>query len=172
MMQQAQAMMANMTPEQRVNMQRMVQTMTPEQRDNMQRMAAGMGMPTPETSAGAGLSATARYEVNGARMLKDEGNALHKAGNHSEALTKYERAISNLASHSSTEALELRTNCELNTAMCYLKLERWSACKRACSQVLASTIFRSQTRHNVAQREAREDVCMQCKCSSGPLVAQ
>ena len=76
-------------------------------------------------------------------MLKDEGNALHKAGRHSEALAKYETAISNVSGLSSTEAVELKTSCELNKAMCHLKLEQWAPCEQVCSAVLTRAFLLS-----------------------------
>jgi hypothetical protein len=139
MMQQAQQMMANMTPEQLANMQRMVSEMTPEQRANMQRMAAGMGGAPGTNAANASApapSGRAAYELNAATMLKNEGNDLHKAGQHREAIRKYERALTNLESHSTPQAIELRRMCMLNAAMCHLKLEEWSACAKICTQVL------------------------------------
>jgi tetratricopeptide (TPR) repeat protein len=134
MMQQAQAMMANMTPEQIASMQQMVQNMSPEQRANMERMAQQqMGM-----GGASAASGQAQYQLGGARMLKDEGNTLHKAGKHTEALAKYEKAISNVSAFNSADAAELKTICELNKAMCHLKLEQWKPCEQVCSTVLLS----------------------------------
>lgn len=141
MMQQAQSMMANMSPEQMASMQQMVQNMSPEQRANMERMAQQqMGVGSGGSAAPSGQ---AQYQLGGARMLKDEGNALHKAGSHSEALAKYEKAISNVSGLSTSEAVELKTSCELNKAMCHLKLEQWAQCERVCSAVLTSTYLTS-----------------------------
>lgn len=134
MMQQAQNMMANMSPEQLAGMQNMVQNMSPEQRSKMERIAqqhmGGMGG-VPPTASGQN-----EYQLGGARMLKDEGNNLHKAGKHTEALAKYEKAISNVSALTSGDAVELKTSCELNKAMCHLKLEQWKSCETVCSQVL------------------------------------
>lgn len=139
-MQQAQQMMANMTPEQLANMQRMISEMTPEQRANMQRMASGMGGAPGANAANASAppapSGRAAYELNAATMLKNEGNDLHKAGKQKEAISKYERALTNLESHSTPQAIELRRMCMLNAAMCHLKLEQWPACAKICTQVL------------------------------------
>jgi hypothetical protein len=138
MFQQAQDMMRNMSPEQMANMQRMVSNMTPEQRENMQRMAANMGM----SGAPSGMpssSGHATYEINAARMLKDEGNSLHKQGSHAAAIAKYDRALSNLTAYSTPEAMDLKTSCELNKAMCHLKLEQWQSCEAICSTVLSRT---------------------------------
>lgn len=145
MMQQAQAMMANMTPEQMASMQQMVQNMSPEQRANMERMAQQqMGGGAGAAGASASTpSGQAQYKLGGARMLKDEGNALHKAGRHSEALAKYETAISNVSGLSSIEAVELKTSCELNKAMCHLKLEQWAPCEQVCSAVLTRAFLLS-----------------------------
>lgn len=147
MMQQAQSMMANMTPEQMASMQQMVQNMSPEQRANMERMAqqqmgGGMGgAPPGAPAAGTSQSPQAQYQLGGARMLKDEGNTLHKAGRHSEALAKYEKAISNVSGFSSSDAVELKTSCELNKAMCHLKLKQWKPCEVVCSDVLTRALL-------------------------------
>lgn len=130
-------MMANMTPEQMASMQDMVQNMPADQRENMQRMAMGMGGGAaggaPAASAPSGQ---AQYQLGGAKMLKEEGNTLHKAGKHSEALAQYDKAIANVSGLSSSDAVELKTSCELNKAMCHLKLEQWKPCEQVCSDVL------------------------------------
>ena len=135
MMDQAQNMMRNMTPEQMANMQQMMSQMSPEQMANMQRMAANMGM---GGSPGVIPPGQTPYHLSGARTLKENGNTLHKAGNHADAITKYNQALQNLASQSSAEAMDLKVVCELNKAMCHLKLEEWRPCEDICSQVLQS----------------------------------
>lgn len=148
MMQQAQNMMANMSPEQLASMQNMVQNMSPEQRANMERMVqqqmGGMGG-VPPTASGQN-----QYQLGGARMLKDEGNNLHKAGKHTEALAKYEKAISNVSALTSGDAVELKTSCELNKAMCHLKLEQWKSCETVCSQVLTSALRKLLYHHHTS----------------------
>lgn len=139
MMEQAQNMMRNMTPEQMAHMRQMMSQMSPEQMANMQRMAANMGM---DSSPGTNpQSSYAAYQLSGARTLKDDGNALHKGGNHSAAILKYNQALEKLALQSSAEAIALQTSCELNKAMCHLKLEQWRACEDICSQVLQRETF-------------------------------
>jgi tetratricopeptide (TPR) repeat protein len=132
MMQQAQQMMANMSPEQIKNMQDMVASMPAEQRESMQRQAMAMGGAPPSVTP----SGAASYEFNAAIMLKNEGNDLHKAGKHREAISKYERALRNLESHATVEAQNLKSICILNTAMCLLKLEDWTPCVQLCTKVL------------------------------------
>jgi hypothetical protein len=179
MMQQAQQMMANMTPEQLANMQRMVAQMTPEQRANMQRMAAGMGSAPgpnagPNASAPSAPSGRADYEINAATMLKNEGNDLHRIGKHGDAILKYERALKNLESHSALKAVELRRMCMLNTAMCHLKLEEWSACVQICTQVLQGVfLFFFDHIHAFVCDEhlssSAQDVVLGTHCRGGPL---
>jgi hypothetical protein len=140
MMQQAQQMMANMSPQQIADMQRMVQNMPPEQRAAMQNQAMAMGMggggmPGAAAPASATPSATSPA-ISTAMGLKNEGNELHKAGKHREAIAKYERAQRSLASQSGAESRALQDACMLNAAMCYLKLEDWHPCVSTCDKVL------------------------------------
>eukprot|EP00892_Ulva_mutabilis_P009992 jgi/Ulvmu1/7365/UM036_0025.1 len=134
MIEQAQNMMRNMTPEQMAKMQQMMSQMTPEQMANMQRMASTMGV--GGATGGTTLSGQASYQLSGARILKEDGNGLHKAGHHADAIKKYDQVLLNLAQHASTEAMDLKMICELNKAMCHLKLEEWGQCEEICSQVL------------------------------------
>lgn len=113
--------------------------MSPDQMANMQRMAANMGM---DSSPGTNPQPSqAAYQLSGARVLKEDGNALHKGGNHADAILKYNQALANLSFQSSAEAMALQTSCELNKAMCHLKLEQWQACEEICTQVLKREDF-------------------------------
>ena len=143
-MQQAQSMMRNMTPEQTANMQQMMSQLSPEQMANMQRMAASMGMGGPPGDVSAGQTCC---QLSGARTLKEHGNTLHKAGNHAEAMKKYNQALQNLSAQSSPEAVDLKIVCELNKAMCHLKLEEWKPCEDVCSQVLQRKTSMLYCRH-------------------------
>ena len=137
MMAQAQQMMANMTPEQRQNMENMARNMPADQQENMRRMAMQMGMGgAPPPPAPAASSRATSYQFNAATMLKNEGNALHKGGRHREAIAKYEKAQENLEGMTTSDARSLRDACMLNKAMCLLKLEDWKPCISICTKVL------------------------------------
>lgn len=138
MMEQAQNMMRNMSPEQMANMRQMVSQMSPDQMEHMQRMVSNMGI--GGSPGAASQSSQAAYHLSGAHALKEDGNALHKAGNHASALVKYDKALENLAEQSCEEALSLKTSCELNKAICHLKLEQWLDCEKICSQVLMRAV--------------------------------
>jgi len=74
---------------------------------------------------------------NGAMQLKTEGNKLVTGQKWKEAQAKYERAIDNLSGLRGPRSDLLRTQCQLNSALCYLKTEDWSMCVQECSSVLA-----------------------------------
>lgn len=128
-------MMRNMTPAQMQNMRQMMNEMSPAQLEHMQRMAASMGMGTPASSA-VPQAQTTSSSLSGARVLKEDGNSLHKAGYHAQAILKYESALQSLGGQTSTDAILLQTVCELNQAMCHLKLRQWQNCAEICAQVL------------------------------------
>eukprot|EP00051_Salpingoeca_urceolata_P019847 m.293199 g.293199 ORF g.293199 m.293199 type:complete len:526 (-) comp19491_c0_seq3:693-2270(-) len=158
MMQQAQQMFGNMTPEQRRSMQNMVAGMDPSVLANMSQQ---MGMPaaTPEqirlaqqqaqtmdpeqlasaaTAAGPQAAAHSEYLLAGARQLKEQGNSHHRQGKYTEAIQCYERAFNNLEAHTTPDAVALRRACQLNTASCFLKLDQPDRVIDICSAVIAS----------------------------------
>jgi hypothetical protein len=97
-------------------------------------------------AAASAASDRARYVVAASKQLKDEGNALFKAGKHAEALEKYDRAIANVSSEEvgSSAAADvplaakaLRRACLLNSAAAALGAECWSRAIEAASAALA-----------------------------------
>ena len=136
-----QAMAANASPEMIQRAQEMMRNMSPEQMQNMQKMAAGMGMVPPGGAPMAQqMSARDKYQYDAALILKNDGNALHGRSEHSEAITKYDRARNNIQGQTSKEATELRKACSLNMAMCHLKLEQFEDCARECTQVISAGV--------------------------------
>ena len=95
-------------------------------------------------AAASAATDRARYVLSASSQLKDEGNRLFKAGKHSEALEKYERAIANVSSSEVTseaavraEAKTLKKACLLNSAAAALGAESWSKAIEAASAALA-----------------------------------
>jgi hypothetical protein len=141
MMQQAQQMMANMSPEQLANVQQMVANMPADQREAMQRQAMAMGMgggmpmggaAPPQAPAQPATSAA----IDAATKIKNEGNELVSAQRYDEAIGRYKQAKRLLSEETSSEAKALGVTCLNNCAMCHLKLEDWDACVTACDEVL------------------------------------
>lgn len=79
----------------------------------------------------------AQCKHDASMQLQKEGTAQLKLGKYRDAVRKYEQGRKNLKGLSTAEALELRTACRLNAALCYLKLCDWAACASACTDVLA-----------------------------------
>lgn len=172
MMAAAQRMMSKMSPEQIAAMQQqaasmdpsqmqqamnMFSNMTPEQKRSMQDM---MGSVPPETlvqQAGAAqgqLSAQQKYQYDGSMQLKNEGNRLHGLKQFKEAAEKYQRAIDNLATHTSAQSATLRTSCQSNLASCYLQLEQWDDCVTQCDAVLRADPANRKAFYRKGQAEA------------------
>ena len=119
----------------------MMSNASPEDLNRQLRAAA-----SASASASSAASDRARYVLSASARLKDEGNALFKAGKHSEALAKYERAIDNVESSEVSsaadaalraEARALKKACLLNSAAAALGAESWSRAIEAASKALA-----------------------------------
>jgi peptidyl-prolyl isomerase D len=78
--------------------------------------------------------------LTAAEEIRQLGNELFKASKVQEAVKKYEKALRYL-SHNTDQANaatlgEKKVPCYSNTAMCYLKLEKWVKAKDACDKLL------------------------------------
>eukprot|EP01026_Neomeris_dumetosa_P080767 TRINITY_DN898_c1_g1_i1.p1 TRINITY_DN898_c1_g1~~TRINITY_DN898_c1_g1_i1.p1 ORF type:complete len:562 (-),score=69.87 TRINITY_DN898_c1_g1_i1:230-1915(-) len=126
MTQQAMRQMQNMSSSDWSRLQQVADNMTPSQ------MAAASG------TASQRFQAQQQYQLQGAVSLKEQGNNLHKQGQYSEAIAKYQQALRNLDnSGSDQKAVDLQKACRLNLAMCYLKLGNDAACVKICDEILA-----------------------------------
>jgi len=147
MMAQAQAMMANMKPDDMQRMSQMAANMDPKVMENMMKGMGGGNMKvdaeqlkqgaeqmknmTPEqlktqmAQAQSQMGAQKQYYYNAAEILKNEGNTAVKAEKYAEALEKYERALDNLSSHSGADVNMLSLQLMNNSALCYLKSKKY-----------------------------------------------
>lgn len=100
-------------------------------------------------------------------QLKNDGNRLHGDKRYSEAAEKYERARTNLAAHTSTEAATIMKACRLNLASCYLNLQQLEPCVTMCNEILAGVrpllLARSRTKDRIQlQRLLPNNAARQC----------
>jgi tetratricopeptide (TPR) repeat protein len=132
---------ASMDPAQMQQAMNMYQGMSPEQRRVMQQTASSMDPETLVQQAGTAqsqLSAQQKYQYDGSNQLKLEGNRLHGLQKYKEAAEKYKRATQNLATHTASQSITLRTSCHGNLASCYLQLGNWNECVSECNAVLSA----------------------------------
>lgn len=122
----------------------MMANASPDDLNRQVRAAAAAASASGATVSTAAATDRARYVLSASAQLKDEGNALFKAGKHSEALAKYERAISNVGSSEVSsvaallsEARALRRACLLNSAAAALGAESWAKAIEAATVALA-----------------------------------
>jgi tetratricopeptide (TPR) repeat protein len=100
--------------------------------------AAGVGPAAAASAAPSPLSAQQKYMLHASKGLKAEGNKLHGSGQYAAAAEKYQRAISNVATHVDPESVQLRISCQSNLASCHLQLGQWQSCIDQCQAVLHS----------------------------------
>lgn len=136
----------------------MMNSMTPEQRRAMAQEASSMNpdlISQQATRVHSTLSAREKYLYDASEKLKKEGNVLHGQKNYAAAIEKYERAIDNLNTSSSSCSIALSTSCWSNMASCYLQLEKWVECVESCKAVLHSTAATPQLRRKALYRRGR-----------------
>jgi len=178
MMEAAQKMMANMTPEQMSQMAAMASKMNPDMLKQMNRGNAGMPMPsasqfeevsermknmTPEEmsnmfgEAKNKMTGKNAYMVNGATVLKNEGNDKVRGGDYSGAIETFKSALSNLESCPAPDdsVHTLIQSIKLNMALCSLKLEDYETVISTCDSILARDpkSVKALFRRGVAKRE-------------------
>ena len=161
MLEAAQAMMRNMSPEQLASMQNMARNMDP---NLVQSMMQNRGATTaPQVAQNAHTAAPPKtlaqkladsplqldeqtiQAAEQAETLKQQGNQLFKTQTFDKAIKEYQTAISTIDGLLHTEkvtgndekaVLELLDACRLNAANCSLKLEQWQDAIDQCEAVL------------------------------------
>lgn len=179
----AQKMMQNMSPEQMSQIAGMASKMNPDLLKNMSGGNAGMPMPSASQfqeaqekmknmssedmknmfNAAAGkMAGQNSYMVNGATVLKNEGNDKVRAGDYAGGIEIFTKALSNLASCPPADpgVASLAQSIKLNMALCYLKLEKFNDCVSTCDEIIVEdkTSVKALYRRGVANRERGEVV--------------
>lgn len=174
----AQKMMANMSPEQMSQIAGMASKMNPDMLKGISGGNAGMPMPTAEqlkeaqekmkgmnademkdifATASNKMAGQNSYMVNGATVLKNEGNDKVRAGDHQGAIEIFERALGNLETVPVPDAsvISLAQSIRLNLALCHLKLSEYTSCETVCDKILTSDpkSVKALYRRGVARRE-------------------
>ena len=171
MLEQAQRMMAEMSPEQMAEMAKLASTMNPnmfpkgtpkvdaEQFKKAQEKMKGMSPDEVKDALKQGKAAMAAGQTGAisatVTRLKEDGNALFKAAAYNDAILKYDEALLELDKDEITEASEeFRMSVLANIAFCYMKLKEWAQCISFASQVLAvdPTNIKALFRRGVAYR--------------------
>ncbi|XP_072958237.1 outer envelope protein 61 [Typha angustifolia] len=107
--------------------------------EDMVEISEKIAKATPEEIAAMKAHADAQmsYELNGAKILKQQGNELHSRGEYVDAVKKYMRAKNNLKSMPTSDGVNtLQLQCSLNLMSCYLKTREFEECIREGSEVL------------------------------------
>ncbi|KAF0909342.1 hypothetical protein E2562_035504 [Oryza meyeriana var. granulata] len=106
--------------------------------DEMLDMAEKLANANPEEVAAMKVQAEQQmsYVISGAKMLKQQGNELHKREQYAEAAAKYKLAKDNLKNIPSQAAHSLQLVCTLNLMACYLKTRNFEECINEGSEVL------------------------------------
>ncbi|KAL5197879.1 hypothetical protein ABZP36_001391 [Zizania latifolia] len=95
------------------------------------------------------------YIMSSAKMLKQQGNELHKHEQYTEAAAKYKLAKDNLKNIPSQAAHSLQLVCTLNLMACYLKIRKFEECVNEGSEVLTydSSNIKAYYRRGQAYKE-------------------
>lgn len=178
MMEAAQKMMANMSPEQMAQIAGMASKMDPKVLENLSKGNGGLPMPSQSQfeeakdrmknmsademknmfeAAKGRMAGQNTYMVNGAVTLKDEGNEQVRSGDYNGAIETFTKAILNLESCTTPDesVLSVLQSLRLNSALCYLKLQDYPNVIAMCDPVLNRdpNSVKALYRRGVAKRE-------------------
>ena len=179
----AQKMMANMSPEQMSQIAGMASKMDPNMLKNLTGGNAGLPMPSPAqleeakekmkgmssdemknmfSEASTRMAGQNAYMVNGASVLKQEGNEKVKRGDYSGAIETFQTALENLKECPAPEnsVISLVQSLKLNLSLCYLKLGNYDDCVNTCTSILEKEprSVKALFRRGMARREKGETV--------------